>query len=422
MKKSFFPLKWVVWFLASLFYFYEYLLRISPSVMIGELMQAFSVDAAAIGVMVAFYLYAYAPMQLVVGILMDQFGAKKLLTLASFTCGIGSIIFGLSGYITFASFGRLLIGAGSAFAFVGMVFICSHLFPKKQRALMIGLANSIGMCGAVTGGGPLSVIISHYPWRPVMEILGAVGILLALGIYLFYIDHKTDVEDATMTSALSLIKKVCSNPYAWINSIVASLFYLSTSTFGGLWGISFLQASYGFSKQTAGFAMSMVFVGWLIGGPLTGLISDAIRKRKEIIFVAILLSLICLISVIYIPGLSLPAIYILLFFLGVFSSAELLHFSYAIEITPQKMKGTAVAFTNGVVSLCESAAQPLIGWLLVFYWSGIMKDNVPLYSSSDYKHALMVLPLGLFIALVLSLTLKERPYKEEASPHSSFIE
>ncbi len=424
MKKNVFPFKWVVWSFASIFYFYEYLLRISPSVMINELMQAFMVDAAAVGVMVAFYLYAYAPMQLIVGVLMDQYGAKKLLTLASLVCGVGSIFFGMSGHITLASFGRLLIGGGSAFAFVGMVFICSHLFPKRQRALMIGLANSIGMCGAVAGGGPLSVIVSHYPWRHVMEVLGGIGILLALGIYLFYKDEspREQQEDTTISSVFILVKKVCSNPYAWLNSIVASLFYLSTSTFGGLWGTPFLQSTYGLSKQTAGFAMSMVFVGWLVGGPLTGLISDALRKRKQIIFVAILLSFVCLTTVIYVPGLPIFAIYGLLFFLGVFSSAELLHFSYAIEITPSRMKGTAVAFTNGIISFCESAVQPIIGWFLVLYWNGRIIDGVPVYSSSAYKHALLLLPIGLVIALILSLTLKERPHKEEASPHSSFIE
>ncbi|MBI5273911.1 MAG: MFS transporter, partial [Chlamydiales bacterium] len=132
-------IRWIIWALAAIFYFYEYLLRISPSVMIPELMQTYHVDAAAIGFMVAFYLYAYAPMQLVVGVLMDQYGAKKLLTLASIICGLGSILFGLSNHIVLAGIGRLLIGLGSAFAFVGMVFICSHLFPQHKRALVIGL-------------------------------------------------------------------------------------------------------------------------------------------------------------------------------------------------------------------------------------------------------------------------------------------
>ncbi|MBI5274575.1 MAG: MFS transporter, partial [Chlamydiales bacterium] len=332
--------------------------------------------------------------------------------------------FGLSNHIVLAGIGRLLIGLGSAFAFVGMVFICSHLFPQHKRALVIGLANSIGMLGAVAGGGPLSVMIHYFNWRTVIEFLGFFGVLLAFGIFLFYFhDDEQDVkQDSQSRSLWNLIKNVCKNPYSWLNSIVASLFYLSTSTFGGLWGTSFLQASYGWSKQSASFAMSMVFVGWLIGGPLTGLISDLLKKRKPIISTAIFFTLLCLFSVIYIPHLPPVLVYTLLLLVGLFSSAELLHFSYAIEINTPKTKGTAVAFTNGVISLLESGVQPIIGWFLVLGWAGKIEGGIPVYSVHDYKIALGVLPIGLVLALILSFFLKEKKYKEEATPHSSYVE
>ena len=76
-------IKWTIWVLAAVFYFYEFLLRISPSVMVPELMSSFGITASSVGVLSAFYLYAYAPMQLPVGILMDRYGIKKILSAAS---------------------------------------------------------------------------------------------------------------------------------------------------------------------------------------------------------------------------------------------------------------------------------------------------------------------------------------------------
>lgn len=92
-------LKWFIWCLAVLFYFYEFVLRVSPGVMVPELMKAFDVTAYGVSIISAFYLYAYAPMQIPVGVLIDKLGLKKLLSSASILCGIGAILFSLSAYL-----------------------------------------------------------------------------------------------------------------------------------------------------------------------------------------------------------------------------------------------------------------------------------------------------------------------------------
>ncbi|WP_420421101.1 MFS transporter [Simkania sp.] len=130
MKHPVHARRWIIWGLAVTFYFYEYFLRVAPSVMVHELLTAFNIGAGVFGTMTAFYLYAYAPMQIPVGILMDRFGARKLLTLAALACGIASLLFGFATEIWLASIARFLIGAASAFAFVGMYV---HLFPLVCR-------------------------------------------------------------------------------------------------------------------------------------------------------------------------------------------------------------------------------------------------------------------------------------------------
>src|SRR3954470_19954672 len=73
---------WLVCGLGALFYCYEYFLRISPSVMTQDLMRVYHLDAAMLGNLAAFYYYAYTPMQLPVGVLMDRFGPRRLLVFA----------------------------------------------------------------------------------------------------------------------------------------------------------------------------------------------------------------------------------------------------------------------------------------------------------------------------------------------------
>ena len=86
-------LGWFICGVGALFYAYEYLLRIAPSAMEDALRLHFNLTATGFGFLSAVYYYAYVPMQLPVGILMDRYGPRRLLTFACFMCVIGTYLF-----------------------------------------------------------------------------------------------------------------------------------------------------------------------------------------------------------------------------------------------------------------------------------------------------------------------------------------
>ncbi|MBS3905008.1 MAG: MFS transporter [Simkania sp.] len=406
-------LKWTIWVLAALFYFYEFLLRVSPSVMVPELMTSFGITASSVGILSAFYLYAYAPMQLPVGILMDRFGVKKILSIACIICGLGALLFASAHHLVVASAGRLLIGASSAFAFIAMVYVTSHWFPLKKRAFLIGVANSVAMLGASAGTGPLTVVVHHIGWRMSIILFGLIGVAMGIIVYIILRGdrHNMEVEKETShikTGLLENLKQVVSKKNTWVNALSALFFYMTTTAFAGLWGLSFVQLAYGVSKEIAGYAMSMVFAGWLVGGPLTGLLSDFMGKRTSTIRIGVLGALICLIPVIYFPTMSIYAVYVLLFLVGLFSSAELLSFSLAIELNSTRAKATAAAFTNFLISCGDAVVQPFVGFLLDKNWTGAFEQGIRAYGVKDYQIALTCLPITLFIAFLLLFFIKEK--------------
>ena len=139
MQKRAIARSWLIWSLAVLFLFYEFFIRVFPTAMVAELMSAFKVNAGRLGLLSSFYFYSYAPMQIPVGLLMDRFGARKLLTFASLICAIGAFAFSFSFDFSIAAVGRFLMGVGSAFGFVGMVYVCSHFFPQKKWQCLLEL-------------------------------------------------------------------------------------------------------------------------------------------------------------------------------------------------------------------------------------------------------------------------------------------
>ena len=406
-----------MWGQAVLFLFYVFFIRIFPTAMVPELLEAFSITATSFGTLSASYFYAYAPMQIPVGILMDRFGAQKLLAFASLTCAVGTFLFAISHALGLAKIGRLLMGAGSSFGFVGMVYVCSNWFPSKRLALLVGLGNSIGMLGALGAEGPLCSLVEKLGWRPTVQILSVAGAFLFVTFYILMKLRPQNPTPHLKAQSLTVIlikhlKPVCSNYKIYLNAIVALLFYSTTAGFASLWGTPFIAQKYGMEKSLAGYIVSMTFLGWIVGAPLIGSISDRFKVRKPFLLTGILLTGITLFPVICLDNLPIWTLFMLLFFVGIFSSPQLLNLPLAIELNPKQAKGGSIALTNFIVSSGSLMIQPFFGFLLDRSSAGTIKDGLPFYSAADYRQAMISFLLALLLAFLLLLFLDLKPKKE----------
>jgi len=392
---------WLVCGLGALFYCYEYLLRIEPSVMMPQLMQQFHVTAESLGVLIAMYYTAYTPMQLFVGVLTDVFGPRKILTIAISICVIGSFVFGATDSAFVAGAGRLLIGFGSAFAFVGVLKLGTVWLPANRFALFSGIATALGMVGAMVGDVELTLLAHTAGWKQTIFIWLVVRDMPA----------QTNKPDLKYTFSFSAVLKdlfaIARNPQMWINGLIGCMLYLSLSAFAEVWGIQFLRHVFHLSDDTASRINSMVFFGWLVGAPLVGIISDRLRTRKLPLVFGCLLALVTILIILLVPTLTPHALYVLFFLFGLFASSEIVCFAIGTEYYPKKIAGMAIAFTNMIIMFSGMVLQPLVGKLLDMRWQGVMAHGIRVYSASDYRYALMVLPIGMGLGFVLSLFLKE---------------
>ncbi len=133
-------LAWAIWGWGAAFYLVGFFLRVTPAVMTAELMQAFNINATALGNLSAFYFYSYVAMQIPTGILADIWGPRRLLTTGAFIAGTGILIFALAPSIAWAYLGRFLIGGSVAVAFVGTLklaarMVSSQIFSPRFQGL-----------------------------------------------------------------------------------------------------------------------------------------------------------------------------------------------------------------------------------------------------------------------------------------------
>lgn len=411
---------WLVCALGALFYCYEFYLRIAPSIIKDQLEGFYHIQAGGFGNLVAYYAYAYAPMQLFVGLLMDRFGPRRLLTLACGCCGLGSFLFGWGGPLLLAETGRFLIGFGSAFAFVGALKLATIWLPQRYFAFVSGAVTCLGMVGAIIGDSTLARLVAHVGWQNAMFIAGGCGVTLAILMFLIIRDYRDKRSQASniqqpSTNFKQLLLEV-GNAFKhwqlWIVGLMGLCLYLPLSVFASAWGPSFIHRAYAISRQQASEVNAMIFLGWAVGGPLVGVISEYCRCRKLMLFTGSIIA--ATLGGLFLYGhLPLSVVYPVLFFFGVFNSVEVLVFAVAQSSFPSKISGTVIAIANMFVMVSGMIFQPVTGKILDVLGHGIQSGGHTIYPADDYRVALSVMIIGLVISAILSLTISGTNQQEE---------
>ncbi len=400
---------WFVWSFAAFFYLYQYMLRNFPGVITEDIMRDFSVDACSLGILTAFFLVSYSSLQIPIGLGMDKFGPTRLLRGAVLLCALGATTFALSGSFYIACFGRLLIGAGAACAFLGSLKLGTLWFHPEKLALVVGFTMLASTIGGTCGQAPLALLVGALGWREsLLYVVVPLGVVLAGCIWIFVRDvppggtmRPIVASDTTLKTLFTHLKDIVVDYRIWALAFYGALMYIPMLAFIDLWGIPFLTKVYGIDKATAGSITTMFYIGVGVGCPLVAILSDYVRARKGPMIIGAILSIGLNGLIIYMPDVPMVAMYGLLFAAGVSFSAQPLIFSAVCRLTPLTSNGTAVSFANMIIMMFGLVMQPLIGWFLDFVWSGAIVNGVPLYSAADYRFALLSIPLSLVLALLL---------------------
>lgn len=414
---------WIICGIGAIFYSYEYLLRIMPSVMEPALREHFSLSATGFGIFSACYYYAYVPMQLPVGVLMDRWGPRRLLTLACALSVLGIWMFAGTSVVSFAAAGRFLTGFGSAFAFVGVLKLATIWLPEDKLGMVAGLAAALGTIGAMVGDNLLGAMVLKLGWQHAVNFTALFGLGVIFFMWFGIHDKKKhlDEDGGTVTSfkdGLLDLKYILTNKQIWINGGYGCLIYLPTTVFAELWGIPYLSHARGMSLPEAEFANSLVFLGFMFGAPTWGYLSDKMHQRKKPMLIGAIGAAIMMTMVIYLPGVTTHGLYAMMFILGLFYGVQAVVFAVGRELSPKEAAGTAIATTNMFVMLGAMLLQPLIGSLLdrsvtARYGETLASIQLgtdgmrELYTVGDYQYAMMVIPIGIFLAAILTLFLKE---------------
>ncbi len=400
------PRAWLAWAAGSIFFFHVFVLRVSPSVMVDDLMRDFAVGAAALGNLSAFYFYAYAALQIPVGVLTDRFGPRRLLTGSAAVCAAGCALFALSPGIEAAYAGRFMIGAGAAFGWVGTLSIIGWYFPQNRFASLAAITQLLGMLGGVVGQAPLALLVTSAGWR---VALAGLAVAVALVAVLFWLVAPTRTRPPAHHEARLLdgVRAAVRNRQTWLNALTGFTYAGPMLGFAGLWAVPFLTTTYGLERTDAALLASFVFVGWGVGGLILGHLSDRAGRRKPFVLFGGALQAVALCAAIYLPDLHPVALGALFTLTGAGGSTVILTFARVREQNEAQAQGAAMGVVNTAIIGSAVVLQPLLGALLDQQWDGQLAGGVRLYTGEAYRSACAIMPIGILAGLLSAWVARE---------------
>ncbi|MFL5342108.1 MAG: MFS transporter [Gemmataceae bacterium] len=388
------------WLLVAVYYFYQYALRSAPSVMMPQLTEAFGVNALGVSAIVGMFYYGYSPFSLVAGAAIDRYGARRIVPIGAALVGFGALLFG-TGNVAAANVGRFLQGAGGVFALVGAVYLITKNFPISQAASFVGATQMFGMAGGSAGQflvGP--IIKGGLPWSQFWIYAGLVGLAISACLLLFLPKEAPARQGGGLADVLRSLKTVFVNPQSILCGLISGLLFVPTTIFGMTWGVRFVQEARGREYDAAVMLAATIPLGWMIGCPLLGFISDKLGRRKPVILgaSAVLLGVFAWVLFGDPAVLRGPAVGILM---GIASGAAMLPYTVIKEANPPQLGGSATGVINFINFTFSALLGPVFGSRLV---AAAGDDAMTL---QHYQSVFQPLLFGIVLALILTCLLKE---------------
>ncbi len=392
----------MAWGFCVVFYFLQYALRSAPGVMVPELTAAFGLSALGVSSLIGLYYYTYSAFAIVSGACFDRYGAKYVVPVGLLMLAAGAVLFGL-GSANAAEGGRLLQGAGSAFSFTGAVYLATHGFPGRYLATAIGFTQCFGMLGGAAGQFAVAPLIHGVLGWQQFWIYGGVA-TTALAVVLLVVTPGGHAERTTaqgsIWSMFTPYKSVLSNPQSYLCGFAAGLLFLPTTVGDMIWGVSFLREGWHIGYGEAVNRAAMVPLGWVIGSPLLGYLSDHLGRRRPVLIGGGVFMLVVSLAILYLPHGILPP-YLAGFLLGFGSGAAMIPYTIIKEVNADEVKGSATGAINFLVFTLSALMAPAYGWILVE-----VSDGGAL-SLPVFQKAGIVGVGGIVLAIVLSCFIRE---------------
>ncbi len=355
--------------------------RLAPAVAIPDLREAFDLNPAKLGLLTSLYLWPFALMQPVAGVLTDRFGPRRAVTAFLTVAGAGQVLFAFAPAFFLALGGRALTGFGASILYVGAARIMAQWFRPREFGTLTGAWTSVANLGALTAAAPLMALITLTGWRLSLGGVGFVMLATAALIYLFLRDSPSErglpsmaeidglphSPSATQSMALGRgVLVVLREPNTWLLGSYAFLLFGTMTMMQGLWAVPYLMDAYGQTQQQAANRLTLWAIGLIVGCTLWGYLADTIvgSRKRVVLGGAVVYALLWLLLAIRPGGLPDGLLWVAMFWGGFFASTWIPSYAQLKDSVPSQAVATAMGILNLFFWLGGAVYQQVSGLIV----------------------------------------------------------
>lgn len=400
--------RWLILIVAGTLFILSQFYRSSVAVITPNLIQDLNLDAWELSSVSASFFYAFALMQIPVGIFLDSIGPRITMTLLTLITVGGAFIFAMGESYYPLVIGRMFIGIGMACNFMGTLKLITIWFAPKQFATLSAVIVSAGTAGNIAAATPLVLMVNTMGWRNSFMTMGSFTFLLAILFFFLVSDSPvTEKNIKHQTASRPMVRDTIkrarilfSRKDFWIISFSTFCRYGIYASVQALWAGPYLINATGLSTITAGNIILLMSLGLIIGSPLSGYLSDIIcNSRKKIIIPGIWGMVIILLILVFLPeGTGKVTLAILFFCFGLFSSSGQIMYAHIKEQVPHENAGMAMTAINFFTMAGVAVFLQGMGSLMQFLYPGTSL-GVPAFKSAFIFCSICLAVIGLCYTL-----------------------
>jgi MFS family permease len=309
---------------------------------------------------------------------------------------------------------RFLTGIGSAFCFLSVIRLSTRWFPAARMALVIGIVVTMAMIGGMAAQTPLTLLAQAVSWRSALFIDASFGVIIFAVIAWFVVDyppshheqHQFERQQISQMGYWKSMGLAFLKMQNWFGGIYVCLMNLPISLLGGIWGVLYLVNAHQLSRLDATYITSMLFLGTIIGGPISGWLSDRICLRRLPMIVGAIISLALILIIMLVPQLSMLSLLLLFLAIGLSTSTQIIGYPTVAENSIPAITAMSVSVVNITVMSGQAIFQPIFGRLMDLH-AKLHHQVVGVYIGSDFSWAMLIIPVGFIIALLAVFNLRE---------------
>ena len=344
----------MIWALAVTYVAYKFQTQSSYAVLNAGISDSLGLSLTQIGTLGAIYSVTYAVMTLVVGGLLDRYGARRVLGAGVAVVALGALIFGFANNLATVAMGQALLGIGGAFGFPGLAFLTRYWFEVKHFGLVFGIAQTVAATANTLGQAGVGYLVLLFAWQEIMLLEAGFGLVL-LVLFLTFVREprmaksKTENRDTThfWPQLVSDLKRLTGDRLMWQVTLISGITFGTVLGVGIIWGIKLLQEQ-GFDATTASNINSTLWFGFGIGALLVHVVADALRSFKVTSIIFLMIDLLAATLIVSLDEMPLAGAYALYLSLGFFAGVSTLCFTMTTRFCAKVIAGTAFGFITSV--------------------------------------------------------------------------